>query len=61
MFELFFNKRKVVFVINCVEILIMIFGIRYVIDIGMVKEMKYDLKRNKSLLEVIIISKSFVE
>lgn len=61
MFELFFNKCKVVFVINCVEILIMIFGIRYVIDIGMVKEMKYDLKRNKSLLEVIIISKSFVE
>lgn len=61
MFELFFNKCKVVFVINCVEILIMIFGIRYVIDIGMVKERKYDLKRNKSLLEVIIISKSFVE
>lgn len=61
MFEEDGDKCKVVFVINCVEIFIIIFGIKYVVDIGMVKEMKFELKCKKSFLEVIIINKSFVE
>ena len=60
-FELFSNKRKVVFATNCAETSITIPGIRYVIDTGMVKEMKYDPKRNKSSLEVTTISKSSAE
>ena len=60
-FELLPDKRKVVFATNCAETSITIQGIKYVVDGGMVKEMKYDAKRNKSSLEVTTISKSSAE
>ncbi|KAK2554386.1 ATP-dependent RNA helicase DEAH12 [Acropora cervicornis] len=60
-FELLPDKRKVVFATNCAETSITIPGIKYVVDSGMVKEMKYDAKRNKSSLEVTTISKSSAE
>ena len=60
-FELLLDKRKVVFATNCAETSITIPGIKYVVDSGLVKEMKYDAKRNKSSLEVTTISKSSAE
>ena len=45
------GKRKVIFATNCAETSITIPGIRYVVDTGMVKEMTFDPKRNKSSLE----------
>ncbi|KAK2554443.1 ATP-dependent RNA helicase DEAH12 [Acropora cervicornis] len=60
-FELLPDKRKVVFATNCAETSITIPGIKYVVDSGMVKEMKYDANRNKSSLEVTTISKSSAE
>ncbi|XP_044175028.1 ATP-dependent RNA helicase DEAH12, chloroplastic-like [Acropora millepora] len=60
-FEFLPDKRKVVFATNCAETSITIPGIKYVVDSGMVKEMKYDAKRNKSSLEVTTISKSSAE
>ncbi|XP_078365786.1 uncharacterized protein LOC144650025 [Oculina patagonica] len=55
------NKRKVVFATNCAETSITIPGVRYVVDTGMVKEMKFEPKRNKSSLEVTTINKSSAE
>ena len=55
------DKRKVVFATNCAETSITIPGIRYVVDTGMVKEMKFDPKRNKSSLEITAINKSSAE
>ena len=55
------NKRKVVFATNCAETSITIPGIRYVVDTGVVKEMKFEPKRNKSSLEVTTTSKSSAE
>ena len=55
------NNRKVVFATNCAETSITIPGIRYVVDTGMVKEMKFDPKRNKSSLEVTTTNKSSAE
>lgn len=60
-FSVDMKKRKVVFATNCAETSITIPGIRYVVDTGMVKEMKYDPKRNKRSLEVTTISKSSAE
>ena len=55
------DKRKVVFATNCAETSITIPGIKYVVDTGMVKEMKFEPKRNKSSLEVTTINKSSAE
>ena len=55
------GKRKVVFATNCAETSITIPGIRYVVDTGMVKEMTFDPKRNKSSLEITTIHKSSAE
>ncbi|XP_020627951.1 ATP-dependent RNA helicase DEAH12, chloroplastic-like isoform X2 [Orbicella faveolata] len=55
------GKRKVIFATNCAETSITIPGIRYVVDTGMVKEMTFDPKRNKSSLEVTTIHKSSAE
>ena len=55
------GKRKVIFATNCAETSITIPGIRYVVDTGMVKEMTFDPKRNKSSLEVSTIHKSSAE
>ncbi|KAJ7373082.1 hypothetical protein OS493_014229 [Desmophyllum pertusum] len=55
------SKRKVVFATNCAETSITIPGIRYVVDTGMVKEMKFEPKRSKSSLELTTINKSSAE
>ena len=60
-FEEVTDKRKVVFATNCAETSITIPGIKYVVDTGMVKEMKFEPKRNKSSLEVTTINKSSAE
>ncbi|KAL9956542.1 hypothetical protein ACROYT_G038030 [Oculina patagonica] len=60
-FKEYVGKRKVIFATNCAETSITIPGIRYVVDTGMVKEMKFEPKRNKSSLEVTTINKSSAE
>ena len=55
------NKRKVIFATNCAETSITIPGIKYVVDTGLVKEMKFEPKRNKSSLEVTTTNKSSAE
>ncbi|XP_059157661.1 uncharacterized protein LOC131942019 isoform X1 [Physella acuta] len=50
--------RKIVFATNCAETSITIDGIKYVIDTGVAKEMKYDPKKNINLLGTHVISKS---
>nr|KAG5698410.1 hypothetical protein BaRGS_006605 [Batillaria attramentaria] len=52
------NKRKIVFATNCAETSITIDGIKYVVDTGVAKEMRYDAKKNVNSLSVTIISKS---
>lgn len=52
------GKRKVVFSTNCAETSLTIPGIKFVIDSGRAKEMKYDQKRNLSSLEIAIVSQS---
>ncbi|KAK7099237.1 hypothetical protein V1264_003414 [Littorina saxatilis] len=52
------GKRKVVFATNCAETSITIDGIRYVVDTGRAKEMRYDPRRNLNSLCVTVISKS---
>ena len=55
------NKRKVVFATNCAETSITIDGIKYVVDTGVAKEMRYDAKRNIRSLNVTVISQSSAE
>ncbi|XP_005099846.1 ATP-dependent RNA helicase DEAH12, chloroplastic [Aplysia californica] len=50
--------RKIVFATNCAETSVTIDGIKFVIDPGVAKEMKYDPKKNISLLGTHIISQS---
>ncbi|KAK7485411.1 hypothetical protein BaRGS_00023359 [Batillaria attramentaria] len=52
------NKRKIVFATNCAETSITIDGIKYVVDTGVAKEMRYDAKKNVNSLSVTIISRS---
>ncbi|KAK7102488.1 uncharacterized protein [Littorina saxatilis] len=55
------NKRKIVFATNCAETSITIDGIKYVVDTGVAKEMRYDPKRNLRSLNVTVISQSSAE
>ncbi|XP_054715382.1 uncharacterized protein LOC129224860 [Uloborus diversus] len=50
--------RKVVFATNCAETSVTIAGIRYVIDCGMVKEVKYDANKNMNVMSVNFVSQS---
>uniref|UniRef100_A0A0B7BNA1 RNA helicase n=1 Tax=Arion vulgaris TaxID=1028688 RepID=A0A0B7BNA1_9EUPU len=50
--------RKIVFATNCAETSITIDGIKYVIDTGVAKEMKFDSKRNICMLGTHVVSKS---
>ncbi|CAL4117859.1 unnamed protein product, partial [Meganyctiphanes norvegica] len=55
------GKRKIVFATNSAETSITIAGIKYVIDSGLTKEMRFDPKRNISVLMVRKINKSSAE
>ncbi|XP_048576550.1 ATP-dependent RNA helicase DEAH12, chloroplastic isoform X2 [Nematostella vectensis] len=57
-FQQFPGKRKVVFSTNCAETSITIPGVKFVVDTGMAKEMKYEEKRGLNILEVSVISRS---
>lgn len=52
------GKRKVVFATNSAETSITIDGVKFVIDTGVVKEMKFDPKKNMSSLDVVPVSQS---
>ena len=55
------SKRKIVFATNCAETSITIDGIKYVVDTGVVKEPRYDAKRNIRSLKVGAVSRSSAE
>ena len=50
--------RKVVFATNSAETSITIPGVKYVIDTGVVKEMRYDAKKKMNCLSVVPVSQS---
>ncbi|KAK4326919.1 hypothetical protein Pmani_002587 [Petrolisthes manimaculis] len=52
------GKRKIVFATNIAETSVTIKGIKYVIDTGLVNEMKYDAIRKISTLAVTMVSQS---
>ena len=52
------GKRKIVFATNCAETSITIDGIKYVVDTGLAKEMRYDPRRNLNSLCLSTISQS---
>ncbi|XP_041361279.1 ATP-dependent RNA helicase DEAH11, chloroplastic-like [Gigantopelta aegis] len=52
------GQRKIVFATNSAETSITIPGIKYVVDTGLVKEKRYDPKRNMDSLNVYMISRS---
>lgn len=55
------GRWKIVLVINVVEIFVIILGIKYVVDIGVVKEFFYDLRKKVSVLCIVKVIKSFVD
>ena len=55
------GQRKIVFATNSAETSITIPGIKFVIDTGVAKEMRYDPKRNINSLSVFPVSKSSAE
>ncbi|XP_069188354.1 uncharacterized protein [Procambarus clarkii] len=52
------GKRKIVFATNCAETSVTIPGIKYVIDTGLGKEMKFDPVRKMSTLAVSMVTQS---
>jgi ATP-dependent RNA helicase DHX8/PRP22 len=52
------GKRKIVFATNSAETSITIPGIKYVVDTGVVKEMRFDPKKNMNSLDVVQVSQS---
>lgn len=52
------NHRKIVFATNSAETSITIPGIKFVIDTGVVKEMRFDPKKNMNSLDVVPVSQS---
>lgn len=55
------GHRKIVFATNSAETSITIPGIKFVIDTGVAKEMRYDPKRNINSLSIFPVSKSSAE
>ena len=60
-FQVYEGKQKVIFCTNVAETSVTIDGVKYVIDTGMAKELRFDPKRNMNSLEVCRISKSSAE
>ena len=60
-FQIYENKRKIVFSTNVAETSITIPDVKFIIDSGFAKEMCFDPKRNMNSLEVRRISKSSAE
>ncbi|KAH3810894.1 uncharacterized protein LOC127836572 [Dreissena polymorpha] len=52
------GKRKIVFATNIAETSLTIDGVKFVVDTGLAKEMRFDPKRNMSSLDVTQISQS---
>ncbi|XP_045199869.2 uncharacterized protein LOC123554061 [Mercenaria mercenaria] len=52
------GKRKIVFATNSAETSITIPGIKFVVDTGVVKEMRFDPKKNMNSLDVVSVSQS---
>ena len=52
------GKRKVVFATNSAETSITIDGVKFVIDTGVVKEMRFDPRKNMNSLDVVSVSQS---
>ncbi|XP_042221163.1 ATP-dependent RNA helicase DEAH12, chloroplastic-like [Homarus americanus] len=52
------GKRKIVFATNCAETSVTIPGIKYVIDTGLVKEMRFDPVSKMSTLAVTMVTQS---
>ena len=52
------GKRKIIFSTNCAETSITIDGIKFVVDTGVVNEMRYDPRKNMSTLGTQIVSQS---
>ncbi|CAH1800432.1 unnamed protein product [Owenia fusiformis] len=50
--------RKIIFATNSAETSLTIVGVKYVVDSGLVKEKRFDPKRNMSSLDVVMINKS---
>ena len=55
------QQRKIVFATNVAETSVTIPGVKYIVDSGLAKEMKFDAKKNMNSLEVSMISKSSAE
>ena len=55
------GSRKIVFATNSAETSITIPGIKFVVDTGLAKEMRYDAKRNMNSLSIYPISRSSAE
>lgn len=60
-FQAYEGKRKVIFCTNVAETSVTIDGVKFVIDTGMAKELRFDPKRNMNSLDVCRISKSSAE
>ena len=60
-FQSYPGIRKVIFATNCAETSVTVPGVKYVVDTGKVKEMRFDAKRNMSSLVVTDVNKSSAE
>ena len=60
-FQCCLGVRKIIFATNVAETSVTIPGVKYIVDSGLAKELKFDPKKNMNSLEVSMISKSSAE